>query len=66
MSRWEIETAIAYKTCAWERSNLAALGHDALDIAMMGFGAFCGVLVIACEDERPAVWQAPRTVTGTR
>jgi hypothetical protein len=66
MTRWEIETAIAEKTCAWEKANLAALGHDAIDVAMLGYGAFCGVLVLAVTDERPAVWPTPRTVTGKR
>lgn len=61
MSRSSIELAIADRVCAAEKIALAALGHDNLDVAMMGFAAYCGVMLIAVEPEKAAVW--PRTDT---
>jgi len=67
MSRSSIEMAIADRVGAAEKITLAALGHDNLDVAMMGFAAYCGVMLIAVEPERSTIWpRTDTTVTGRR
>jgi hypothetical protein len=56
MSRESIEMAIADKVYQGEKLNAAMLGHDRLELAMLSFGAFCGVYSLIIEPERPAVW----------
>ena len=55
MSESSIHMAIAEKVYMVEKLNAAMLGHDGMDMAMLAFGAFCGVLSLAHDPERPAV-----------
>lgn len=55
MSRFSIEMLIANKTYETEKRNSDMLAHDRLDQAVLSFGAFCGVLSLANETDRPAV-----------
>jgi hypothetical protein len=64
MSRAQIELSIADKVYTAEKANAAALGHGLADIVVLSIGAFCGVLSLAGESERPAAWPQPRIVTG--
>jgi hypothetical protein len=67
MTRASIEMTIASKTYEAELRNAGMLGHDGMDRAVLAFGAFCGVLSLACEPERDAVWpRTDTTVTGRR
>jgi hypothetical protein len=55
MSKSSVHMAIAEKTYEAEKVNAKMLGFDGLDMAMLAFGAFCGVLSLAHDPERPAV-----------
>jgi hypothetical protein len=55
MSREQIELRIAEGVYQSERVDAAALGHDGIDICLLSVGAFCGVLTLACDPDRPAV-----------
>ena len=46
---------IAQRVYEAEKCNAEALGYDTMDVAMLSFGAFCGVLSLAYDPERPAV-----------
>ena len=50
---------IAYEA---EKRNAKALGHDGLDVAVLSFGAFCDVLVLAYSEDRPAILTTFRTI----
>lgn len=64
MSRERIEMLIAARVYEAEKVHAAMLGCGRLEIAVLSFGAFCGVYALAVEAERPYVWPRPRIVTG--
>ncbi len=64
MSRAQIEMLIADRAYEAEKVHAAMLGHDRLDIALLSFGAFCGVLLIAGEAQRSAVLTRFRPIRG--
>lgn len=64
MSRDSIELAIADRVYMAEKANAAALGHGFADVVVLSVGAFCGVLQLACEPERPAVLTRFRAISG--
>jgi hypothetical protein len=66
MSQSSIHMAIADRAYEWEKRNLIALGYEPWEIPMRAFGAFCGVYVIACTPDKPAVHLPWRVVTGRR
>lgn len=55
MSESSIHMAIADKACEAERIHAKMLGYDAIQVPFMAFAAFCGVYILALEDEKPAV-----------
>lgn len=66
MTRSSIEMTIADRAFEWERRNLTALGYEPWEIPLRAFGAFCGVYLLACTPDKPAVYLPWRVVRGTR
>lgn len=66
MTRSSIEMTIADRAFEWERRNLTALGFEDWEIPLRAFGAFCGVYLLACTPDKPAVHLPWRVVRGTR
>lgn len=64
MSRERIEMLILDRVYEAEKVHAAMVGHDRLEVAVLSFGAFCGVYSLIVEPERPYVWQRPRVVIG--
>lgn len=52
--REAVELKVADLAYQAEKCHAAALGHDRLDVAMLSIGTFCGVLLLACADDKPA------------
>lgn len=64
MSRERIEMLIADRVYEAEKVRAAMAGHDRLEVAVLSFGAFCGVYGMICEPERSHVLPRLRVVTG--